>query len=120
MSYVVFLWGPIEGDSEGCLEICGDIQVRALTTASEVALLTARAYLCTGQPREAQKTIVETLGTHATFDASLTAQMLRSLSGFARWATTGWGLSLGAPSGSVNHEVRYKRTALQVVATVRR
>jgi len=65
-----------EGDFERCLEICADIRVRTLATASEVALLTARAYLCTGRAHEAQKTIVETLETHATLDASLTAQML--------------------------------------------
>jgi DNA-binding CsgD family transcriptional regulator len=65
-----------EGDFERCLAICAEIRVRTLTTASEVALIEARAYLRTGRPREAQSTIVNTLDTHATLDASLTAQML--------------------------------------------
>ena len=39
-------------------------------------MLTARAYLRTGRPHEAQIAIVDTLETHASLDASLTAQML--------------------------------------------
>jgi DNA-binding CsgD family transcriptional regulator/tetratricopeptide (TPR) repeat protein len=65
-----------EGDFERCLEICTDIRVGSLGTASEVALLTARAYLRTGRPNEAQRAIVDSLETHTTLDASLTAQML--------------------------------------------
>ncbi len=65
-----------EGDFERCLEICADIRVGSVATTSEVALLSARAYLRTGRPREAQAAIVDTLETHATLDASLTAQML--------------------------------------------
>lgn len=65
-----------EGDFERCLEICSDMRVRSVATASEVALLTARAYLRTGRPQEAQRAIVDTLETHTTVDASLTAQML--------------------------------------------
>jgi len=65
-----------EGDFERCLEICSDMRVRTVATASEVALLTARAYLRTGRPHEAQRAIVDTLETHTTVDASLTAQML--------------------------------------------
>jgi DNA-binding CsgD family transcriptional regulator len=65
-----------EGDFERCLEICSDMHVRSVATASEVALLTARAYLRTGRPHEAQRAIVDTLETHTTVDASLTAQML--------------------------------------------
>src|ERR1700676_351846 len=66
------------GDFERCLEICADTRARTLTTASEVALLTARAYLRTGRPREAQNAIVETRETHTTLDAWLTAQMLEA------------------------------------------
>jgi tetratricopeptide (TPR) repeat protein len=62
------------GDFERCLEICANVRVSTLTTASEVALLRGRAYLRTGRPHEAQAAITET--THATLDASLTAQML--------------------------------------------
>lgn len=65
-----------EGDFERCLEICADIRVGSLATASEVALLSARAYLRTGRPAEAQSAIVDSLEMHATLDASLTAQML--------------------------------------------
>jgi DNA-binding CsgD family transcriptional regulator/tetratricopeptide (TPR) repeat protein len=65
-----------EGDFERCLEICADIRVGSLATASEIALLTARAYLRTGRPAEAQSAIVDSLEMHATLDASLTAQML--------------------------------------------
>jgi hypothetical protein len=64
------------GDFERCLEICADVRVGSLATASEVALLSARAYLRTGRPYEAQCTLVETLEIHATLDASLTAEML--------------------------------------------
>jgi DNA-binding CsgD family transcriptional regulator len=65
-----------EGDFERCLEICSDMRVRTVATASEVALLTARAYLRTGRPHEAQRAIVDSLETHTSVDASLTAQML--------------------------------------------
>jgi DNA-binding CsgD family transcriptional regulator len=65
-----------EGDFERCLEICSDVRVGSLATASEVALLSARAYLRTGKPHEAQRAIVDTLETHNTLDASLTAEML--------------------------------------------
>src|SRR5450755_4789985 len=65
-----------EGDFERCLEICSGMRVGSVATASEVALLSARAYLRTGRPHEAQRAIVETLETHTTLDASLTAQML--------------------------------------------
>jgi DNA-binding CsgD family transcriptional regulator/tetratricopeptide (TPR) repeat protein len=65
-----------EGDFERCLEICSGMRVRSVATASEVALLTARAYLRTGRPNEAQRAIVDTLETHTTLDAALTAQML--------------------------------------------
>ncbi len=65
-----------EGDFERCLEICSDMRVGSVATASEIALLTARAYLRTGRPNEAQRAIVDTLQTHTTIDASLTAQML--------------------------------------------
>ncbi len=65
-----------EGDFERCLAICAEIRVRTISTASEVALLSARAYLRTGRPREAEQTIVETADTHATLDASVTAEML--------------------------------------------
>jgi DNA-binding CsgD family transcriptional regulator len=65
-----------EGDFERCLEICSDMPVRSVATASEVALLTARAHLRTGRPHEAQRAIIDSLETHTTVDASLTAQML--------------------------------------------
>jgi DNA-binding CsgD family transcriptional regulator len=65
-----------EGDFERCIEICSGMRVRTVATASEVALLTARAYLRTGRPQEAQRVIVDSLETHSTVDASLTAQML--------------------------------------------
>lgn len=65
-----------EGDFERCLQICTDIRVGSVSTASEVALLAARSHLRMGRPREAQSAIVDTLETHATLDASLTAQML--------------------------------------------
>jgi thioredoxin-like negative regulator of GroEL len=66
----------LEGDFERCLEICAQIRVGSIATASEVALLTARALLRIGRPREAQNVIVDALDTHLTLDASLTAQML--------------------------------------------
>ena len=65
-----------EGDFERCLAICADIRIRSLATASEVALLMARAYLRTGRPKEAEAGLVETANTHASLDASLSAQML--------------------------------------------
>ena len=65
-----------EGDFERCLEICANIRMGSVATASEVALLTARAFLRTGRAREAQNTIVDSLDNHRTLDASLTAQML--------------------------------------------
>ncbi len=65
-----------EGDFERCLQICSEIRVRPVATASEVALLSARAYLRTGRAAEAQAAITETLATHASLDAALTAQML--------------------------------------------
>jgi hypothetical protein len=66
------------GDFERCLDICASLRLHNPTTASEVALLTARAYLRTGRPREAQKTIAETRATHVTLDAALTARMLEA------------------------------------------
>lgn len=65
-----------EGDFERCLEICTAIRVSSIATASEVALLSARAYLRTGRPREAEVAVVDSLATYATLDAALTAQML--------------------------------------------
>jgi DNA-binding CsgD family transcriptional regulator len=64
------------GDFERCLAICADIRIRSLATASEVALLNARAYLRTGRPKEAAAGLVETANTHTSLDASLSAQML--------------------------------------------
>jgi DNA-binding CsgD family transcriptional regulator len=64
------------GDFERCLEVCANVRVRSVTTASEVALLTARALLRTGRPLEAQNAISDTRETHTTLDAWLTAQML--------------------------------------------
>jgi DNA-binding CsgD family transcriptional regulator/tetratricopeptide (TPR) repeat protein len=65
-----------EGDFDHCLEICADIRVVSIATASEVALLRARAFLRTGRPRDAQDAIADSLQTHTTLDATLTAQML--------------------------------------------
>jgi DNA-binding CsgD family transcriptional regulator len=65
-----------EGDFERCLAVCANIRVSTLATASEVALMRARAYLRTGRPRDAQNVITESRETHTTLDASLTAQML--------------------------------------------
>jgi ATP/maltotriose-dependent transcriptional regulator MalT len=65
-----------EGDFERCLEICTSVTVRTVAIASELALLTARAYLRTGRPHEARVAILQSLETHSTLDASLTAQML--------------------------------------------
>ena len=65
-----------EGDFDRCLEICAQIRVSSLATASEVALLSARAYLRTGRAGEAETVLLESFETHATLDATLTAQML--------------------------------------------
>jgi len=65
-----------EGDFDRCLEICADIRVGSIATASEIALLRARAFLRTGRPHEAQTAIADSLETHTTIDAALTAQML--------------------------------------------
>lgn len=67
-----------EGDFERCLELCANIRVCTLATASEVALMVARAYLRTGRLREAYVTIVDSRATHTTLDAWLTAQMLEA------------------------------------------
>lgn len=90
-----------EGDFERCLEICTNIRVRTLSTASEVALLTARAYLRTGRAREAQDAIVGSLETHATLDASLTAEMLLATARIRQDdADTGIGMLADAASRS--------------------
>jgi tetratricopeptide (TPR) repeat protein len=65
-----------EGDFSRCLELCSKIVIRTTTAASEVGLLRARALLRTGRPREAEEAILESLQTHTTIDASLTAEML--------------------------------------------
>ena len=65
-----------EGDFDRCLELCATMRIRTISTASEVALLTARAYLRTGRAREAEAAIVDSFNIHITVDASLTAQML--------------------------------------------
>lgn len=66
----------LEGEFGRCLEICANIRVGTLATASEVALITARAYLRTGRPYDAQRTLLDTRDTHTTLDESLTAEML--------------------------------------------
>jgi DNA-binding NarL/FixJ family response regulator len=65
-----------EGDFERCLAICGDPGAHSITTASEVALLSARAYLRLARPSEAEGVILKTITLHGTSDASATAQML--------------------------------------------
>ncbi len=65
-----------EGDFDRCLDVCAGIRVRSLATASEVALLSARAYLRTGRAREAEVVLRDSTATHVSLDASLTAQML--------------------------------------------
>jgi DNA-binding CsgD family transcriptional regulator len=67
-----------EGDFERCLDICSGIHVGTLASASEVALITARAYLRSGRAREAHNTIVAARETHTTLDACLTSQMLEA------------------------------------------
>jgi DNA-binding CsgD family transcriptional regulator len=65
-----------KGDFERCLAICADIGVQSVATASEIALLNARAYLRLHRPREAESVIRETFTLHATLDTSATAHML--------------------------------------------
>jgi tetratricopeptide (TPR) repeat protein len=65
-----------EGDFERCLAICADIRVRSIATASEVALLSARAYLRSGRPTEAEEVLLDSLASHTSLDAALTAKML--------------------------------------------
>jgi len=65
-----------EGDFERCLAICADVGVQSVATASEIALLSARACLRLARPREAESVLRETFNLHATVDTSATAQML--------------------------------------------
>jgi DNA-binding CsgD family transcriptional regulator/tetratricopeptide (TPR) repeat protein len=65
-----------DGDFERCLEICANIRVSTVASASEVALITARAYLRSGRPHDAQSTLIAARGTHWTLDACLTSQMI--------------------------------------------
>jgi DNA-binding CsgD family transcriptional regulator/tetratricopeptide (TPR) repeat protein len=65
-----------QGDFDRCLTLCGDLRIASVATASEVALLMARAYLRTGRPAEAETVLVRARAAHVGLDASLTSQML--------------------------------------------